>query len=183
MKAIIISGSRNPDGQTARAANGFLNGFVAGGGEAETVFLPTLKIERCRQCENSGWGICISDGKCVIEDDFALIAEKIQSADIVVFANPVYFADLSESLRAFLDRYRRVRWPVISNHTHKDIPVVLICVAGGSGGGSPESLEILARIVKRAGFQIEAQVPAKRQTLEKNSADLYAIGKKLSSDV
>jgi len=183
MKAIIISGSRNPEGQTARAANAFLNGFVEGGGEGEIVFLPTLKIERCRQCENSGWGICISGGKCIIDDDFASVSEKILTADIVAFANPVYFADLSESLRAFLDRFRRVRWPVISNHTHKDIPVVLICVAGGGGGGSPESLEILARIVTRAGFQIEAQVPARRQTLEKNSADLYVIGKKLSAGV
>lgn len=181
MKAIIISGSRNPEGQTARAANAFLNGFVEGGGEGEIVFLPSLKIERCRQCENSGWGICISEGKCIIDDDFASITEKIESSDIVVFANPVYFADLSESLRAFLDRYRRVRWPVISNHTHQDIPVVLISVAGGGGGGSPECMEIMARIVNRAGFQIEAQVAAKRQTLVKNSTDLFAIGKKLSA--
>ncbi len=58
MQTIIISGSRNPQGQTARAVEAVRSGFAAKGGQVETVFLPPLRIERCRQCEDNGWGLC-----------------------------------------------------------------------------------------------------------------------------
>ena len=32
-------------------------------------------------------------------------------ADLVIFATPVYFHDLSESMKAFLDRLRRIGFP------------------------------------------------------------------------
>ena len=44
----------------------------------------------------------------MIEDDFATLVERVTSPDVVVFvAMPVYFSDLSESPKAFLDRLRR----------------------------------------------------------------------------
>ena len=89
MKTIILSGSRNPDGQTARAANALLQGFV---GQGEQIFLPQLNIERCRQCDERGWGICRTEGKCVIEDDFASLVGKIREAAAVIFATPVSLA-------------------------------------------------------------------------------------------
>ena len=73
MRILMISGSRNPRGQTARAADALLEGATEAGGEVERVFLPALSIERCRQCEDSGWGLCREEGRCVIDDDFAAI--------------------------------------------------------------------------------------------------------------
>lgn len=107
MKILMISGSRNPEGQTARAANAVLAGAEKTGCEVERVFLPVLKIERCRQCNDKGWGLCSEQGRCVIEDDFASLVEKMRTTDAFVVATPVYYSDLSESLRAFLDRLRR----------------------------------------------------------------------------
>ena len=97
MKAIIVSGSRNVGGQTARAADAVRKGMEAGGGQVETVFLPPLRTERCRQCDDDGWGLCRREGRCVVEDDFAAVADKVRSADVAVFATPVYFSDLSEA--------------------------------------------------------------------------------------
>jgi len=107
MKILMISGSRNADGQTARAADALLDGAASAGAEVERVFLPALNIERCRQCNEAGWGTCRPEGRCVVDDDFAGIVEQIRAADAAVFANPVYYGDLSESLRAFTDRLRR----------------------------------------------------------------------------
>ena len=180
MKAFIISGSRNPNGQTAKAAHAFMKGFTDAGGEAEIVFLPALKIERCRQCEDSGWGICISEGKCVIEDDFAKIAEKLWEADIVALANPVYYADLSESLRAFLDRFRRVRWSKVSVGSGGMKPAVLMCVAGGGGGGAPECIESMLRNIRASGLEAIEKIPARRQDLDEKAVELYELGKKLA---
>ena len=86
MKFVAIIGSRNPKGQTARAVDAFVNGVKSVGGECEQIFLPPMKIERCRQCDENGWGICRSQGKCVIEDDFATLVDKIKNADAVLFA-------------------------------------------------------------------------------------------------
>src|SRR3989304_4517584 len=110
MKMLALSGSKNHQGRTAQAINALQDGFVKAGGTAESLFLIDLKLERCRQCEIDGWGICRKDGTCIIEDDFDSVVEKIKAADIVVFATPVYFADLSESMRSFLDRLRRIRF-------------------------------------------------------------------------
>jgi multimeric flavodoxin WrbA len=71
MKYIVISGSRNPQGQTARAVRALARGLEGPGVSGQTYFLPTLKIERCRQCDDNGWGTCRSAGRCTIEDDLA----------------------------------------------------------------------------------------------------------------
>ena len=136
MKVLIVSGSRNPQGQTARAADALLQGVISEGGQGERVFLPKMNIESCRQCEDSGWGICRTEGKCVIEDDFAAIVDQIRDADAVVFANPVYFSDLSESMRAFTDRLRRTCMHAAGKDGIAGKPAIGICVAGGGGGGA-----------------------------------------------
>jgi len=97
MKLFVLLGSRNPEGQTARAAEALVQGARERGAEAERAFLPQMKLERCRQCEDNGWGACRAEGRCVIEDDFAFLVEQIRGVDAAVFAVPVYFSDLSES--------------------------------------------------------------------------------------
>ena len=84
MKAIIILGSRNHEGRTARAAGALTEGYSSAGGQCEQVFLPEQAIERCRQCENTGWGRCRAEGSCVIEDDFGDLVTRIQAADVAV---------------------------------------------------------------------------------------------------
>ena len=166
MQTIILSGSRNPDGQTAQAAGALLQGIVGKGGQAEQVFLPQLNLERCRQCDERGWGICRTEGKCVIEDDFALLVDKIRDADAVIFATPVYFSDLSESLRAFLDRLRRTCMHNDGKAGIGDKPAIGIGVAGGGGGGAPSCIVSLEKIISRCGFDVIDLIPVRRQNLE-----------------
>ena len=78
MQIVLISGSRNRYGQTARAADAFSRGIVDGGGKAETLFLVEFKLELCRQCNNDGWGICSNEARCVIEDDFASLEKRLK---------------------------------------------------------------------------------------------------------
>jgi multimeric flavodoxin WrbA len=177
MNLLIISGSRNPNGQTATAAKAFMDGVSDAGGTSEIVFLPTMRIERCRQCDEAGWGICRSEGKCVIEDDFASIVERIKDSDMVAFANPVYFSDLSESLRAFADRLRRTCMHEFGKQGIGGKPAIGICVAGGSGGGAPASTVSLEQVIARCGFDVVDVIPARRQNLELKTEVLRATGK------
>ena len=176
MKVIILLGSRNPEGQTARAADAVRKGIEAAKGQVETVFLPSLQIERCRQCDDSGWGLCRSEGHCVIPDDMAQLAAKVRAADALVLATPVYYSDLSESLRAFLDRLRRT-----GTHPsgHKDLDgkrALGICVAGGGGGGAPACCVSLERIMATTGFDVWDTIPVRRQNLESKLPALKQAG-------
>jgi multimeric flavodoxin WrbA len=166
MKIAAVLGSRNPQGQTARAAGALLDGLTAQGATVERFFLPQMKIERCRQCDENGWGICRSEGSCVIEDDFAGIVASIRSADAAVFATPVYFSDLSESLRAFLDRLRRISLHKNGKKGIEGKRAIGICVAGGGGGGAPACSVSLEKILGTCGLEVVDMVPVRRQNLE-----------------
>lgn len=180
MNILVISGSRNPSGQTASAADALLAGAAEVGATGEQVFLPKLAIERCRQCEDNGWGICRSEGRCVIEDDFASIVDKIEAADAVAFANPVYFGDLSESLRAFLDRLRRTCMNESGKARVAGKKAVGICVAGGGGGGAPFCVFSLEKVLSICGFDVVDVIPARRQNLEMKREVLRTVGKWLA---
>ena len=177
MKTILISGSRNRAGQTASAAQAFVDGCSSAGGQVEQVFLPEMKIERCRQCEDDGWGLCRNEGRCIIEDDFAGLVQRIRAADAVVFATPVYFGDLSESLKAFLNRLRRVCRKGEGKQGIEGKPAIGICVAGGGGGGAPMCTQILDRTLATCGFDVLDVVPAHRQNLLMKREMLRTLGR------
>lgn len=181
MKVLAVVSSRNPEGRTASATNALLDGVTAAGGQGEKTFLTELQIERCRQCEENGWGICREEGRCVIEDDFATLVNKLRDADAVVFATPVYFSDLSESMRAFLDRLRRITRHSEGKKNIASKPVVGVCVAGGGGGGAPLCIVSLEKVLSTCGFDVVDMVPARRQNLEMKKDVLKIVGKWLAS--
>jgi len=191
MQILLLSGSRNREGQTARAINAVCKGISGAGGNSETLFLTELNIERCRQCDAEGWGSCRSEGHCIIEDDFTSTLEKVEKADVIVFANPVYFGDLSESMRGFLDRLRRVLFPKMMKarggpgpgpmSSEGGKPVIGICYAGGSGNGTISCCASLERVLQMCGFDIVDMIPARRQNLEVKLPVLENVGKWLVS--
>lgn len=186
MQILILSGSRNREGQTARAIKAIQKGIAKGKGESKVIFLTEMKLERCRQCDADGWGLCRKEGRCIIEDDFASIADKIKAADVVVFANPVYFGDISESMRTFLDRYRRTLFkpgaaPPPGFGMTGGTPAIGYCYAGGSGNGTVSCAFFLERILQTCGFDVVDMIPARRQNLDYKLLVLETVGKWLTT--
>ncbi len=195
---LAISGSRNHEGaKTALAVNTVLKGVKKAGGSSESIYLPEMELERCRQCDADGWGICRREGRCIIEDDFQSIVDKIKKADAVFIANPVYFGDLCESLRVFFERYRRTRFrrPAPASGTSPaaaapaprpgmpgmmptagGTPAVGYCYAGGSGNGTITALANLERVLQTCGFDLVDMIPARRQNLDNKLPYLERIG-------
>lgn len=183
MTVLAILGSRNPKGQTAGAVEALLEGSTSQGTECEKVFLPEMKIERCRQCDENGWGDCRKEGHCVIEDDFVSIVNKLKKAHVAVFATPVYFGDLSESMRAFLDRLRRTCMHDSGKEKITNKPAMGICVAGGGGGGAPACAVSLENYLSRCGFDVVDMMPIRRQNLDMKLSILKATGKWLVKSI
>lgn len=189
MKILALSGSKNHQGKTAQAINAIIKGVDKAGAKSECIFLIDLSLEHCRQCNNDGWGICRTEGYCIIKDDFASVVEKVRAADAVVFASPVYFGDLSESMRMFLDRLRRISFgnrprpvpgapPIL---VPGSTPAIGLCYAGGSGNGTITSSANLERILQTCGFDVVDMIPVRRQNLQVKLPILEIIGKWLAT--
>jgi NAD(P)H-dependent FMN reductase len=188
MKILILSGSKNRKGKTASAIEAIRKGIAKGKGETESIFLTELTLEKCRQCNPDGWGICRTEHRCIIEDDFASISEKIKASDIVVFATPVYFGDLCESMRGFLDRLRRTRFmfgppsgPGMPPRQTTTTPAIGLCYAGGSGNGTVSCAFNLEKILQTCGFDVVDMIPVRRQNLEMKMPHLERVGEWLVS--
>ena len=173
MNIIMLSGSRNREGRTARVLEAIGKGFLSAGGNSEIIFLPELNVERCRQCNPDGWGICRNEHRCIIEDDFNSVVTKLEAADVAVFASPVYFLEMSESIRTFLERLRRVRGPArpgpggVRNPARIGaIPAIGVCLAGGGGGGAVNTCMMLEKIIQECGYDMVDMIPLRRQNLE-----------------
>jgi NAD(P)H-dependent FMN reductase len=173
MQILVLSGSRNRQGKTAQAIDALCKGAAGAGGTIEKIFLPEQKLERCRQCNPDGWGICRTEHRCFIEDDFASIVEKIKAANAMIFATPVYFADLSDSMRGFLDRLRRIRFmgggPPVSGRpptAQGGTPAIGLCYAGGSGFGTISCAANLERVLQTCGFDNLDMIPVRRQNID-----------------
>lgn len=180
MNIIMISGSRNRQGKTASMAEALLGSAQEVGAECERHFLPELSIERCRQCDDDGWGDCRRHGRCVIEDDFQTLTAKLRESDVAVFATPVYFGDLSESIRAFLDRLRRVTRHESAKPGIEGKPAIGVCVAGGGGGGAVSCAESLEKVLRTCGFDLLDVIPVRRQNMDMKAGVLEATGRWLA---
>jgi len=99
-----------------------------------------------------------------------------------VFATPVYFSDLSESMRAFLDRLRRITRSDTAARLVEGTRAVGLCVAGGGGGGAPACCVSLEKVLRTCGFDLVDVFPVRRQNLEGKLSALRSEGLRLGRE-
>ena len=62
----------------------------------------TLKDKRIGFCK--GCLACQQSGTCVIKDDVSEIMDQVLDADIVVWATPIYYYEMSGQMKVLIDR-------------------------------------------------------------------------------
>lgn len=177
MKVTAIQSSPNLDGLTSSLAQAVLKGIKAEGGETELIHLNRLDIKACVACED-GWGKCRKEGICILEDDFENLNEKIAESDALVFATPVYWHDISESAKIFLDRVRRCETGK-GFKTFVGKKAIGIASAGGSGTGAVRALYNLEDYLWRLGFDIFDLVSVTRFSKDHKLEMLEKAGRRL----
>ncbi|MBD5416919.1 MAG: flavodoxin family protein [Desulfovibrio sp.] len=98
-KVLVISTSLRPESNSALLAEAFARGAAEAGHEVETVSLRGKKIGFCTGCL-----VCQKTQACVIHDDAPEIVQKMKTSDIVAFATPVYYYEMSGQMKTLLDR-------------------------------------------------------------------------------
>ena len=162
MKVLIVHSSPNLDGLTAACANAAAEGVRSAGAQAEVIRLNDLDIASCQACDN-GWGICRSEHRCILEDDFPALQRRFAAADGYVLVTPVYYGDLSETMKSLTDRLRRCEATREEASSARGKPALLVATAGGGGGGAITCLHSLDRWVQHMRAQRFDTIPVTRR--------------------
>jgi len=104
-KVVGISGSPKTKGNVGTFLESIMKMASERGLETETVALSKMNIQNCTHCN-----YCLSKQKagkyCSLKDDAQSIFEKLEQADVIILASPVYFMRTSGMMASFIDRLR-----------------------------------------------------------------------------
>lgn len=128
MKVVAINGSARKDGNTFCLIQEVFKPFETAGIETEQIQLFYKNIEPCKACFTCGEKKNCSHKK----DDFVKIFEKIKSADGIILGSPVYSANVSSKMQAFLERAAVVCDMNAGLLTHKAGAAVATARRGGA---------------------------------------------------
>ena len=98
-KVIVISTSLRHGSNSDMLADQFVAGAKAAGNDVEKISLVGKNIQFCKGCMG-----CQKLGRCVIKDDVNDIMDKVLDADVVCWATPIYYYEMSGQMKTLIDR-------------------------------------------------------------------------------
>ena len=100
MKIAVFQGSPRKE-NTAAMVQAFREGAEAAGHTVEEYHVGRMKIAGCLGCEYChGKG----EGACVQKDDLEKILPAYKEADMIVFASPIYYFNMTAQIEAAIQR-------------------------------------------------------------------------------
>ena len=98
-KVVVISTSLRPGSNSNALAERFAEGAKAAGNEVEFISLRGKEIKFCIGCMS-----CQKTGSCVFKDDVPAIMDSVLNADVVCWATPIYYYEMSGQMKTLIDR-------------------------------------------------------------------------------
>lgn len=97
---LILSSSPRLEGNSRVLCQALSSGAAAVGHETKILDVAHMRIHPCTGCQ-----YCYQhSNQCIIHDDMDLIWKQIDWADVIVFASPIYFFNVSAQLKLVIDR-------------------------------------------------------------------------------
>ncbi|MDD3042775.1 MAG: flavodoxin family protein [Methanosarcinaceae archaeon] len=133
MKILAISGSPKKNGNCEQMVKTVLKIAEKRGFETDSVLLSSLEVSPCKAC-----GACRETGSCILEDDMNTVYEKLEEADGIIVATPVYMGNYPAQLKALFDRSVLLR--------RKDFALenkvgAALSVGGSRNGGQEKTIQ------------------------------------------
>ena len=120
---LIISTSLRGGSNSELLAKECAKGAEEAGNRVELLSLKGKKIQYCIGCLS-----CIKTGKCVQKDDAPEIMEKLRRADVLVFATPIYYYEMSGQMKTLLDRMNPL---YSSDYAFREVYMIATAADGG----------------------------------------------------
>lgn len=134
-KVLLIGTSPRKNGNSNQILKEFEKGAKEKGNETETIYLNDKTINFCKGCL-----ACQKTKKCIIKDDVSEILEKMKISDIIVFATPIYYYEMSGQMKTLIDRTN----PLFADeYNFRDIYLIMTAADSGnySGDGCTKGLQ------------------------------------------
>ena len=98
-RVLVISTSLRKNSNSDLLAQQFARGAREAGHSVEVVSLRGKDLRFCNGCM-----ACLKAPRCVIQDDANAIMEQMGAAEVICFATPVYYYEMSGQMKTLLDR-------------------------------------------------------------------------------
>ena len=178
MKYLIITGSPKNDGLCHSITGEILRGAADGGADAQ--ILGTAGMESCRCC-GDGWGTCREQHECAFgENGFGAAQKAVKDADMICIITSVYWGEVAEGLKSFMDRLRRCESVIKKDGALSGKQTLLVAVPGGSGGGALSCLGQMERFCHHTGAVIFDYISVNRWNSDYKKAAAYCAAKAMA---
>ena len=104
MKAIGVNGSARKKWNTATLLKRAIDGAASQGAKTELFHLYDLNYKGCISCFACKTKNGKSYGKCAVKDGLTPVLKKVNEADVILLASPIYFASVTGEMRSFMER-------------------------------------------------------------------------------
>jgi multimeric flavodoxin WrbA len=99
VKILAIYGSPRRKGNTTLLLKNAVKGAIEADAEVEEIILRDLKMSPCLEIYG-----CKETGRCVIQDDFQQVYDKLLSCQGLMLASPIFFYTVSAHTKILMDR-------------------------------------------------------------------------------
>jgi Multimeric flavodoxin WrbA len=166
MKIVFISSSFRRNGNTEHLLNLLEKHLVTASAEQnihlelESVFLSKENLQPCRGCR-----LCFDKGEyfCPIKDGTLRIRDKINEADAIVLASPVYVEDVNGVMKNWIDRL------AFTCHRPSFYGKSAAVISTSAAGSSDHTLTTMANALITWGFQVISKDKFKMGALMDNA--------------
>ena len=124
-KVLIISTNLRHNANSEILAHETERGAKDAGHEVEFITLKDKDIKFWKGCL-----ACQKLGKCVINDDANEITEKIKKSDVIVWATPVYYYEMSGQMKTMIDRANSL---FSSDYKFREVYLITTSADGAKG--------------------------------------------------
>jgi len=169
MKILAILGSPRKK-NTYKVLQMFEERFKERGVEFEYLFLKDYELGFCKGCY-----ACMRKGeeKCYNNKIVKQIKERIEAADGIVFASPVFCMQITAMMKNFFDHFAYII------HRPCFLEKSAILLATTQGTGLPASLKYMKTIVKNWGMNVVGELGIRMAYLEREGKSADKIYKKM----
>ncbi|OGU58572.1 MAG: hypothetical protein A2V66_14965 [Ignavibacteria bacterium RBG_13_36_8] len=140
---LVFNGSAREKGNTDSVVAKFIEGAKSSDLEVHNFMLRDLSIGNCKGCYK-----CKSESVCDLNDDMTKIREGIEKSDVLVFASPVYWCEVTGLMKTFIDRLYFYHHPNTAELIAGKKAVVLTTL--GESSNIDYETEILIEFYRRA---------------------------------
>jgi multimeric flavodoxin WrbA len=134
MRVLGIHGSPRKGGNSDLLLQRALEGAESAGAEVASLRAADLDMGGCLEC-----GGCDETGECVVDDDMQKVYPRLDRADAIILATPVFFYAPPAQLKAIIDRAQAPwnRRRLSGKKKHESGTGYLIAVGATKGKNSP----------------------------------------------